>query len=218
MIKKGLKYLKKIFLLFLTLTIAFFVIVFTLSILGTHPKELNCSKSDQVYVSTNGVHLDIIVPKNKLPIAFQNELKLKKHVNFVSFGWGDKGFYLETPTWSELKFSTAINAVFLKSETAMHVTNYPYKFDSWHPIPICDAQQRLLNQYILDSFEKGGEGEIIIIPNAGYTSYDEFYEANGSYNLIKTCNSWVNRGLKTAKIKTSIWSPFDKGVLFHVGK
>ena len=106
--------------------------------------------------------------------------------------------------------------MFRKSETAMHVTNHRYKLDNWRSISICETQLNLLNQYIINSFSKGSEGQIVIIPNSGYTNQDEFYEANGNYNLINTCNSWVNRGLKTSKIKTSIWSPFDKGVLFHI--
>ena len=216
MIKKIIKYLTRILLLFFILLISYFVIAFVLSILSTNLKKIDCNKSAQIFVSTNGVHLDIIIPINKLPIAFQQELNLTKNIKFVSFGWGDKGFYLETPTWNDLKFSTAINAIFLKSETAMHVTNYRNKLNSWHTIPICDSQLELLTQYIIESFLRGGDDQLLIIPNAGYTNHDKFYEANGSYNLINTCNSWVNKGLKTAEIKTSIWSPFDKGVLFHM--
>lgn len=32
--------------------------------------------------------------------------------NYIAFGWGDKGFYLDTPTWADLKFSTAFKAAF----------------------------------------------------------------------------------------------------------
>ena len=40
-------------------------------------------------------------------------------------GRGDKGFYLQTPQWSDLKFSVAFNAVFDFSTAAMHATFYP---------------------------------------------------------------------------------------------
>ena len=43
---------------------------------------------------------------------------------FVGLGWGDKGFYLETPTWADLKTSTALKAVSGYNTTAMHVTFY----------------------------------------------------------------------------------------------
>lgn len=39
-------------------------------------------------------------------------------------GWGDKGFYLETPTWAELKASVAFKAVTGLSTTAIHATFY----------------------------------------------------------------------------------------------
>lgn len=44
--------------------------------------------------------------------------------NYIAFGWGDKGFYLDTPTWADLKFSTAFKAAFWMGQSAMHTTYY----------------------------------------------------------------------------------------------
>jgi len=218
MIKTAIKYLKRTLMLIATLVIGYFIVAVILSIISTNPKNTACEQPNQIFVSTNGVHLDIIISKEDLPENFQQQLALKSYTQFVSFGWGDKGFFLETPTWNDLKLSTAINAMFLNSKTAMHVTNYSRKIKGWHTVPICDSQLELLTQYISNSFTKGKEGGILQIPNAGYSNNDEFYEANGNYNMINTCNNWVNRALKTANIKTSIWSPFDKGVIYHLEK
>ena len=42
----------------------------------------------------------------------------------ISIGWGDKGFYLDTPTWAELKLSTALIAGFGLGNAALHITYY----------------------------------------------------------------------------------------------
>jgi len=108
--------------------------------------------------------------------------------------------------------------LFLNSETAVHLTKYDKKYDDWQSILICSEQLTSLIDYIDASFSRNSEGQIVEISNSGYTSFDTFFEANGSYNCLKTCNNWVNSGLKKAAIKTSIWSPFDKGVLYHIEK
>jgi len=216
MFKVILKYFLRLVLLLFTVTIGYFVLALILSLISTSPKDIPCQKNNDIFVSTNGIHLDIILTKEKLPIEFQQNLALGNNVKYVAFGWGDKGFYLETPTWEDLKFSTAINAMFLKSEAVMHVTKYRIRYNHWQSVPICDYQLKPILEHIQSSFTKDASGKIEEIPNAGYTRFDTFYEANGSYNLINTCNSWVNRALKAANIKTSIWSPFDKGILYQL--
>ncbi|MEO1258987.1 MAG: TIGR02117 family protein [Bacteroidota bacterium] len=187
-----------------------------LSIIPTSPDSVNCKKNKEIYLTTNGVHLDIIIPTKYLENNLIEIFNVPASVNYLSFGWGDKGFYLETPTWDQLKFSVAVNAVFFKSETAMHVTQYKYQSDRWSKIELCEEQLHALINYVMDSFAKNNELQIMEIAGAGYFSNDKFYEATGNYSCLRTCNNWVNKGLKKAGVKTSVWSPFDFGVLYHV--
>ena len=147
---------------------------------------------------------------------FMKALNIRDQVKYVAFGWGDKAFYLETPTWDELRWNVAIRAAFVKSETAMHVTQHYGKSESWIELNICEEQFHIMIKYMMNSFDKNDEGHIIEIENTGYTDYDFFYEATGNYTIFKTCNNWVNIGLKKSHIKTSIWSPFDYGVLYQL--
>lgn len=39
------------------------------------------------------------------------------------------------------------------------------------------------------------------LPDVHYHQNDAFYPAHGRYHLFNTRNSWVNRQLKTAKLK-----------------
>ncbi|HOB24230.1 MAG TPA: DUF2459 domain-containing protein, partial [Kaistella sp.] len=45
-------------------------------------------------------------------IPFKTTLSKRTDFKYLAIGWGDKGFYLDTPTWADLKFSTAFKAAF----------------------------------------------------------------------------------------------------------
>lgn len=205
------------FLFVLVLAVAgYLVIAVLLSLVPTHPPSLDCEKNREIFITTNGVHLDVILPVDFLNDELARQLKLSPEIRYVAFGWGDKQFYLETPQWSDLTVPVALKAVFLKSESAMHVTRYTNSNRSWIPFKICQVQLKELNRYIIGSFEKNSKGNFIQLHVGGYGNNDAFYEATGSFSLFITCNVWVNKALKEIDVKTSLWSPFDFGVLHHI--
>lgn len=177
----------------------------------------------QFFVISNGVHTDICLPvKNEIYdwssfIAVQDFKGLYSNPKFVGIGWGDKGFYLETPTWADLKFTTAVNAIFIPSETAMHITYYDQvPVESERVVRCSMSEDEYLNliEYVKASFEKNGRDvDAQLIAGKGYTLNDNFYEANGSYWGLKTCNSWANDALKIAGVKTSFHALFEPGIM-----
>jgi uncharacterized protein (TIGR02117 family) len=187
-----------------------------LSLLKTHPQPVNCAERNAVYVSSNGVHIDIMIPVENLDSRLAGQLQLPHGTGFAAFGWGDKDFYIKTPQWKDLTIPTAFRALFLKSETAMHVTAYKQPSPAWRKINICPEQLNLLVDYISNSFAKDAEGNINRIEVKGYANNDSFFDARGSFSLFKTCNIWANQALKVAKTETSVWSPFDFGILYHL--
>ena len=214
--KSFIKYLLKTIQWFFLLLSIFFITAFSFSFISTNPEKTNCQKEKEIFISTNGIHLDIIIPTGICSKKLKTELSTPQNTRYISFGWGDQGFYLQTPTWDELKLSIAFKAIFLNSETAMHVTNYHSPYGDWQKVEICESQLEIILEHINQSFKRNKSGEIMEIKDSGYSKYDKFYEAKGSYNCFNTCNDWVNRALKKAGVKTSVWSPFDFGVLHHV--
>jgi len=118
------------------------------SLLGTHPPEKQCVPGNEIYISTNGVHLDIIIPADEIDKTLYNQLEITPKTEFISFGWGDKQFYIQTPEWKDLTVPVAFKALFLKSETAMHVTRYSKSYPHWNKIAVCPEQLEILNGYI----------------------------------------------------------------------
>jgi uncharacterized protein (TIGR02117 family) len=174
-----------------------------------------------IYIKTNGVHTDIVLPTKTKWKDWSKQLKFEhlsdpnKAYKFVAMGWGDKGFYLETPTWSDLNFSTALKATTGLSTSAMHVTHYDrmQENEDCIKIDISLIQYQRLIEFIDASFQKDtNQNYSFINTESNYGTNDAFYEAEGSYSLFKTCNSWANSALKYSGQKAALWTALDTGI------
>lgn len=184
----------------------------------TEPKNID------IYLLTNGVHSDLVVPVKSAEfdwskeIPFENTLSKRTDFKYLSIGWGDKGFYLDTPTWAELKVSTALKAAFWLSESAMHCTFYDEMKvgKDCKKITLTKPQYQELIAFIREKFDRDQNGKPILIKtDAVYGKDDAFYEAKGSYNFTETCNTWTNDGLKVAGQKAALWTATDRGIFQH---
>ncbi len=187
-----------------------------LSMISTSPRDISCEEKKYAFIASNGIHLDIILPVESVNTDLLNQLNPPSWVAYLAFGWGDRKFYIDTPTWNDLRLGTALRALFTNSPSAVHVVWLKGRSSYWTEVPVCPEQMELLNQYIADTFVTGKQKSLSEIQAAGYSDNDRFYQASGNFSLFQTCNQWVNQGLKTAQVKTAIWSPFDKGVLYQV--
>lgn len=174
-----------------------------------------------IYVQSNGVHTDFVLPVKTAGMNWNTLFDCSDFKNvdttfgYVSIGWGDKGFFIATPTWADLKASTVLNAAFGLSTTAMHVTYRRYRPErsrSCRQLTISEEQYGKLTRYISDSFQQRAS-RFLLIDHPGYTGRDRFYEANGTYSLVNTCNVWTGEGLEAIGARTGFWTPFSQGVL-----
>ncbi|MGZ5284897.1 MAG: TIGR02117 family protein [Kaistella sp.] len=177
-----------------------------------------------VYILTNGVHTDLVVPVKSAEIdwskeiLFENTLSKRTDFKYLSIGWGDKGFYLDTPTWAGLKVSTAVKAAFWMSESAMHCTFYDTmtEGEDCKKLTLTHEQYLDLIRFIRGKFDRDENGKPILIKtDAVYGKNDAFYDAKGSYSFLDTCNTWSNNGLKAAGQKAALWTPSDRGIFQH---
>jgi uncharacterized protein (TIGR02117 family) len=198
---------------------------FVLSRIPVAKKQPAAPAEVPIFIWSNGVHTDIVLPirhrqkdwSEELPFA--HTLSGDPAMRYVGIGWGDKGFYLDTPTWAELRFSTAFRAMFFLSSSAMHTTYYA----DVQPGPDCVALQlspaeyaRLI-RFIEASFRRDAAGRVQHIAGHSYGQHDAFYEAHRVYNLFYTCNTWANEALKAAGQKASWWTASDGGIFYQYG-
>ncbi len=209
--KKVIRIFSLTIVILLLIPITYSIISLGLTYNIISPKEV-LNKEKVIYLNSNGIHLDIIIPTESIECYLTKNLSITSKEQYISFGWGDKNFYLNTKTWNDLKFSNVCTALFLKSETLMHVTKHSATDPNWVIVPLSEKQLKLLNTYIYNSFNVNVTGKKTILPTS-YGLHDNFYLANGSYSCLKTCNTWVNNAFRYAGLKSCLWTPYDFGVL-----
>lgn len=220
---RGWKILKKILLGVLGFLVLYLLLAFVFSKITVNSEPDTAEKPIAIYIKTNGVHTDIVVPVYnsvkdwRSQIKFEHTKSKDTTYQFIGFGWGDKGFYLNTPQWSDLKVSTALNAAFYLGTSAMHATFYKNLNGNQNciEIPISESNYKKLVAYIENSFQKDLTANPILINATTYGDHDSFYEANGKYSLFYTCNSWANQALKAANQKAALWTLTDSGIFCH---
>jgi Protein of unknown function (DUF2459) len=148
-----------------------------------------------IFVQTNGVHAGLVLPDGP--------------GRWRAFGWGDRDFYLNTPTWAELRPATVVAALAGSGKTVVHVDLLgEFAPDAnWRPLRLRPAEYARLRAYIAATLVPGETA----IP--GYGPADRFYPARGRYSAVVTCNVWVGRGLARAGVRTGFWTPFESDVM-----
>lgn len=178
-------------------------------------------KKYQIFIKSNGVHTDIVLPIKSDIInwselfPFENTLSKSTDFSYVGIGWGDKGFYLDTPTWAELKVSTALIAGLGIGTTALHITYYKdiQEDDLTIKVAISKEQYASIVSTVKKNLQYENGKSINIKTNAQYNENDAFYEAIGSYSIFHTCNTWTNNTLREAMLPSLKWLAFDRGIL-----
>lgn len=194
------------------------------AVLGAIPVNADFTPSAEgieLCVRSNGIHTDYVVPAQTRVVDWHGQHppahfpRLTRMPAYIAYGWGDRGFYLETPNWSDLKLGTALVAVSGLGEGALHVEylDHPRGGERVACTRVSEAQYTRLARYIQRTFKRDENGAVLRIDAPGYGDADAFYEARGAYNLFFTCNEWVRRGLSESGIRAPAWSPFDGALL-----
>lgn len=199
---------------------AFLVVAFYGEALPTG--DLKESGDVYFYVRSNGIHTDVCLPAENAYTNWHDFIPVRDFgsevsKDFISMGWGDKGFFMNTPQWEDLTVSTAFSAIALPTPTAMHVTYEaePEENARCVKVYVTRAEYEKMVHFIKHSFDTH-EKKAELIPGKGYTDHDNFYESNRSYHLFRTCNTWTSSVLKAGDVKTAWLAVFPNGVMGHL--
>jgi uncharacterized protein (TIGR02117 family) len=197
----------------------YLVAAFVGSLIPVNGEWVQPAKGVTIYVVDNGYHTGLILPAAAqgidLSMIFRpTDLPDPEDAgDYLIFGWGDREFYLNTPTWADLKPQTALAAFIGSKEALLHVDHITRPEEAYGPRPIrlTDAQYRRLVMTILRATKRGEDGRPVAIP--GYGSRDVFYPAYGRYHVFQTCNNWTRDVLAAAGVRVGLWTPFSGGVM-----
>lgn len=179
-----------------------------------------------VWLRTNGVHADLVLPAAQ-PHDFAPEFARDAVIDptreaslasfgWIAFGWGDRAFYLNTPTWADLDAGIAWRALAARGPSAMHVeyVRHPDDYDA-RLLWLGREEFARLVDYVRAGFRRDADGAPVRIDHPGYFATDAFFDGIGSYSLVLTSNEWVRRGLADAGVRTARWAPFDRALLWQ---
>jgi uncharacterized protein (TIGR02117 family) len=202
---------------FLSMSLAVIVLAAALGTLVPRPLWPAASAGEgarHILVLKNPIHTDIAIPVDdavRQRFHFLVEAGIpadSPEVRYIVFGWGGRAFYLETPTWSELKAGPVMKALTLDA-SVMHV-DVAGAIAEPHPdvtgFDIDGKRFAALLDFIQASFQQGPNGPIHV-QNAAYSRFDGFFEANGHFNALVGCNTWTAAALRTAGLRTGWWNP-----------
>ena len=177
----------------------------------------------EIFVSSNPVHADVVFPVTTDIINWRDYFPEECFVGntsaatHVAVGWGDRGFFLETPTWADLKVSTAAHALLWPSDTCLHVTMKANVTTgpNTRSVRISPEQYLRMAEFVKAQFRTDTDRPQQIAA-AAYGRSDAFFEARGTYHCCNTCNSWVGNALSAAGIRVGWMTPLPKTVFLYL--
>lgn len=176
------------------------------------------SKEDmEIFLVSNDIHIGLAVPVENPVYDWRTFFKLDippEKIDWIEFGWGDRRFYFEMPTWEQFTLGIAADALFIPDPAVMHVeflTISPENYKNSIRIRLSFSTYQKMVDAIRSWFVLK-DGQPILIPGKGYGKMDNFYEAKESYSILKTCNNWTSDILASAGLKHPLWSPTKYGL------
>jgi uncharacterized protein (TIGR02117 family) len=177
-----------------------------------------------LFIRTNDVHTWILVPMvtpemDWRPLAPASHIREPRLAgNYLAIGFGNREFYLNTPTWADLSFKTAVAAAFGGGPSLMHVDHEtdPIEDEYTERLIVSRDQYRKLARYIANSFQIDERGRTLPLIGRGYGWSDVFYESRRAYNFVRTCNEWTGEALRTAGVRTGVWTPASQSVMWRL--
>ena len=183
----------------------------------------------EVYLLKSGPHTDFLV-KVKTDVhdwsadfPYANNANPDTTLPWLAIGWGDKNFYMNTPTWAHLTVSTAVAAAAGLGTASIHASYY-FTVPTDRPIislKLSHNQYMRLCTYVSRSLIADGNGKRImlqpLITGVNF-DFDRYYDAHGRYSMIHTCNTWINNGLKASGLRACLWTGLAEGIFFQYEK
>ncbi|MGB3502182.1 MAG: TIGR02117 family protein [Mesorhizobium sp.] len=178
----------------------------------------------RVLVLSNPIHTDIAFPADpdvleKLSFLTGADLPISDPaVRWIVLGWGGRAFYIETPTWSELKPLPLLKGLTI-DRAAMHVT-LAGEIDMSHPtvtaIDVSPANFVRMLDLARATFKHDPMGEPILIDGRSYGDLDRFYEAEGWFSALRGCNTWTAAVLREGGLRTGVWNPMPQSLVWSL--
>ncbi|MBL4901474.1 MAG: TIGR02117 family protein [Desulfocapsa sp.] len=167
-------------------------------------EENTAEENVAIYVVSHGWHTGIVVPAGKIQSNLPQLWKRFGKTPYIEFGWGDKVFYQAEETTIFL----TLRALFWPTESVIHAVAIAEKVDLLFPgsqvekLCLSSSGYSSLIRFITNSFYKNEQSDIIQLQSGIYGN-SQFYQGEGCFYLMNTCNNWTAKALKSAGMDMS---------------
>lgn len=127
-------------------------------------------------------------------------------VTHLAFSWGERAFFLATPSWADFDLWLGLRALFASEASLVHIE--PLAGTAGRRIRLTSAEHRRLVRFLRS--EIGSDP-----PLPGYGTDDAFLPGTGRYSWWRTCNQWTADGLAAAGVRVGYWTPFAQGLMWR---
>ncbi len=182
------------------------------------------TSSQRIFLLSGPIHTDIAIPLDdrlRASFSFLEDAGIPVSdpaAQWLIFGWGGRSFYLETPTWGDLKPMPVFRALTI-DRSVMHV-DVAGSISETHPaVTVLNVDGERFEQlvgFINDSFVREN-GTTLPIGDRGYGDYDRFFEAKGYFNALFGCNTWTAATLRAGGLRTGFWNPLPQTLVLSLG-
>ncbi|MGC4409281.1 TIGR02117 family protein [Rhizobium rosettiformans] len=183
----------------------------------TSTAEASVGGESQVLLLANPIHTDIALPvDDEIRAAFADLVPSglpvdMPGVDYLIIGWGGRSFYIETPTWGDIRPLPVLKALTI-DRSVLHVS-VAGPIDPGHPtvrpLIVTPEERSRMIAAIRESFIRDG-GLPVAIPGAAYGADDVFFEAKGAFNALIGCNTWTAAVLREGGVRTGWWTPLPQ--------
>jgi uncharacterized protein (TIGR02117 family) len=169
----------------------------------------------KIYVSGDHFHTNLWVPVETPVFRWRDQLDLTQvggdasQFRYLQFGWGDRIFFVETPSWEQVQLSNALRALFRPGNASAllvkgHAALPEMPNDTVRCLRLGKTDYLALMAFINNSFQTNGAGKQRLA--SGQDRQSSFYAATGTYSIFNTCNSWTADSLRAANVNTPLWA------------
>jgi uncharacterized protein (TIGR02117 family) len=177
-----------------------------------------------IYVSNvNNFHAEIILPVNNKVFNWGEHLNLQQlgkdadQYQYLSFGWGDRQFFMN----AAFDPVTIFDVLFLPGPSVIHVWGHPEpklqlgtEFEL-KQVNLSKAEYLKLAEFINNSFQHSVDNRANYLQPGLYKN-SGFYEAQGSYSILRNCNAWTAEALRVADVNTPLWPALAPAVMRQI--
>ncbi|MBN2426253.1 MAG: DUF2459 domain-containing protein [Calditrichaceae bacterium] len=159
-----------------------------------------------VYVVSHGWHTGVVLARNDFIPSMGTDSIFFPQGRWLEFGWGDKDFYMSTPSEEDVNWLTTVKAAIWPTASVIHVVGFDKPVPEYFSVSdligfnITDSLRREIVKFIIKSFAKNDDGKIDSL-SKGLYGESRFFTGREKYYFPKTCNVWTARALVEGGIR-----------------